>query len=92
AFLREASRFIDDERDTEGWHRDGHLIPIRLVMARMHMTGANLYVAFVSDITERMRMARELQDSEEQFRTLIANIPGISYRRRMEPGWPMVFI
>ncbi len=92
AFLREASRFIDEERDTEGWHRDGHLIPIRLVMARMPITGSDLYVAFVSDITERMRMARELQDSEEQFRTLIANIPGISYRCRMEPGWPMVFI
>jgi len=92
AFLRDASRFIDEERDTEGWHRDGHQIPIRLVMARMPMAGAELYVAFVSDITERMRMARELQDSEEQFRTLIANIPGISYRCRMEPGWPMVFI
>jgi len=92
AFLRDASRFIDEERDTDGWHRDGHQIPIRLVMARMPMAGAELYVAFVSDITERMRMARELQDSEEQFRTLIANIPGISYRCRMEPGWPMVFI
>ncbi|MGQ0596648.1 MHYT domain-containing protein [Aquabacterium sp.] len=92
AFLRDASRFIDEERDTDGWHRDGHAIAIRLVIARMPMAGSNLYVAFVSDITERMRMARELQDSEEQFRTLIANIPGISYRCRMEPGWPMVFI
>ncbi len=92
AFLRHIAQFMDEERDTEGFHREQHVVPIRLVMARMPIPGSELYAAFVSDITERVRMARELQESEGQFRSLIANIPGISYRCRMEPGWPMVFI
>jgi PAS domain S-box-containing protein len=92
AFLHQSDQVLDEERDTQAWHRAQHPIAIRLVIARMPVSGSDLYVAFVSDITERVRMASELQQSEEQFRSLIANIPGISYRCRMARGWPMVFI
>jgi PAS domain S-box-containing protein len=92
AFMQQAYGVMDEERDTRACHRDQHAISIRLVVARMDVPGSALYVAFVSDITERLRMASELQDSEAQFRSLIANIPGISYRCRMARGWPMVFI
>lgn len=91
-YLQEALSYEGLERDTDGWHHDGHAISIRLVIARMPIAGEQLCAAFISDITERVRMARKLQDSEAQFRTLIANIPGISYRCRIEQGWPMVFI
>ena len=33
-----------------------------------------------TDITESKKLQQELKDSEEKFRTLVANIPGISYR------------
>ena len=33
-----------------------------------------------------------LQRSESQFRTLVANIPGVSYRRLMDTHWTMLFV
>ncbi|MCH8180850.1 MAG: PAS domain S-box protein [Proteobacteria bacterium] len=73
-------------------HADGHTVPLRLVIGRMEGLEPQMYVAFASDISEPQRMERALRDSEAQFRSLISNIPGISYRCRMEQGWPMEFI
>jgi len=39
-------------------------------------------VGFTRDITDRREQARQLE-------TLISNLPGIAYRARNEPGWPM---
>jgi PAS domain S-box-containing protein len=39
-------------------------------------------VGFTRDITERREQSRRLE-------TLISNLPGIAYRARNEPGWPM---
>ena len=91
-FLEEVSRAMGIELESHCFHTDGRRVPIRLMMGRMVSLQERLYVAFVSDISERKRMELELRDREAQFRSLIANIPGISYRCRMEPGWPMVYI
>jgi len=40
----------------------------------------------VSDLEQALR------SSEEQMRSLIANIPGITFRCRNAPGWPLVFV
>ncbi|WP_181685174.1 PAS domain S-box protein [Halorhabdus salina] len=42
-------------------------------------------VGFVRDITERVERTRRLE-------TLIGNLPGIVYRCRNEPGWPMEYV
>ena len=91
-FLDEVSRAMGIELESHCFHADGRRVPIRLMMGRMASLQERLYVAFVSDISERKQMELELRDREAQFRSLIANIPGISYRCRMEPGWPMVYI
>jgi two-component system, cell cycle sensor histidine kinase and response regulator CckA len=33
-----------------------------------------------------------VEDSERQFRTLLGNLPGMAYRCRNEPDWPMEFV
>jgi len=40
----------------------------------------------VSDLEQALRA------SEEQLRSLVANIPGITFRCRNAPGWPLVFV
>ncbi len=50
------------------------------------------YVVILRDITERKAAEIALKHNEEQFRTLIANIPGAVYRCRMTEEWTMDFI
>ncbi len=40
----------------------------------------------VSDLEQALRA------SEEQLRSLVSNIPGITFRCRNAPGWPVVFV
>lgn len=50
-------------------------------------------VAWVArDISDRKRAEAALQHSEERFRTLVANIPGIVYRYALGAEWTMEFI
>lgn len=44
------------------------------------------------DITERHLGESALRQSEERFRSLVANIPGIVYRRGHDPEWTIYFI
>lgn len=44
------------------------------------------------DITERHLGEAALRQSEERFRSLVANIPGIVYRRGHDPEWTIYFI
>jgi PAS domain S-box-containing protein len=52
----------------------------------VHVDGAIL------DISERRRMDAALRESEDKFRTLIANVPGACYRCRYDDAYTMEFI
>jgi len=70
---------------------DGSTLPIRLSIGEKR-TPHELYVAFVTDVSERRAIEQALRDSEGQLRSLIGNIPGISYRCLMQGDFPAVFI
>ncbi|WP_313178264.1 MHYT domain-containing protein [Massilia sp.] len=93
-------RFLSDSRtqaapdnaEVEALRRDGSLVPIRVAIGHARLEDQELFVCFVTDITERREMVQALRASEQQFRSLIGTIPGISYRSRIEGTHPMVFI
>ncbi|MCH7343381.1 PAS domain S-box protein [Pelomonas sp. CA6] len=87
-----ATRIIGVGRDVVGQHRDGHPLPIRLAIGRMDFQGETSFIAFVSDISERQRMEQALRDSEQQYRDLMANSPGVSFRGRLDAQWTKVVI
>lgn len=43
----------------------------------------------VRNVVERYRSQRELDRRDHRLETLIDNLPGVVYRCRNEPGWPM---
>ncbi len=92
AFLASIRHAVGTTLSTHCFHTDGRSIPIQLVVGSTARLEEQMYVAFVADVSEQQRMERAVRDSEAQFRSLIGNIPGISYRCRMESGWPMVFV
>ena len=75
-----------------GLRKDGSTVAIRLAIGHTRLSGLDQFVWFVTDISERKAMEQALRDSEEQFRSLIGNIPGISYRALVAPGLPIVFV
>ncbi|MGO4379313.1 MHYT domain-containing protein [Pseudoduganella sp. RAF19] len=78
--------------ETLGLHKGGGHVPIRTAYGNALLADEQIYVCFVTDISQQKKMEEQLRDSERQFRSLIGNIPGISYRSLMLPGWPMVYV
>lgn len=50
------------------------------------------YVAIRSDITRRRQVEADLAEREQQFRTLVNNIPGVPYRCLCDEHWTMLFM
>ncbi|MCS0595876.1 MHYT domain-containing protein [Massilia agri] len=75
-----------------GKRKDGSLVPIRRAIGHARLDKKDLFVCFITDISERRAIMQALHASEAQFRSLIGNIPGISFRCTREGDWPMVFI
>ncbi|MFC0534818.1 PAS domain-containing protein [Pelagicoccus mobilis] len=46
----------------------------------------------IFDNTDRVLAEKALKESEQQFRTLVGNIPGVTYRCLHQEPWPMIFI
>jgi PAS domain S-box-containing protein len=78
--------------DVTGRRKDGSLVPVRRAVGHARMDGRDLFVCFITDISERRAMEQALRASEQQFRSLIGNIPGISYRSALDGAQPMVFL
>jgi PAS domain S-box-containing protein len=78
--------------DVTGRRKDGSIVPIRRAVGYARLKEQELFVCFITDISERRAMEQALSASEQQFRSLIGNIPGISYRSLLQGEHPMVFI
>jgi PAS domain S-box-containing protein len=72
--------------------KDGGKVPIRRALGHAKLAKRDLFVLFVTDISERRAIMQALRDSEQQFRSLIGNIPGISFRSSMAFDTPPVFV
>uniref|UniRef100_UPI0028E1EDDB PAS domain S-box protein n=1 Tax=Ectopseudomonas oleovorans TaxID=301 RepID=UPI0028E1EDDB len=72
--------------------RDGAEKPVRISVGITHAGSRPLFVVFVADISERQRMEKALRSSEQQYRSLISNIPGVSFRCLLDRDWTMLFV
>ncbi|QKE63427.1 PAS domain S-box protein [Aquipseudomonas campi] len=86
------SDIVGGSREVEAQLKDGSLLPIRLAIGLANLPGKTLYVGFISDISERKAMEQALRESEQQYRSLIGNIPGVSFRCLLDANWSMLFI
>ena len=71
---------------------DGQEKPVRISIGVTRSGSHPLFVVFVTDISERIQMERALRESEQQYRSLISNIPGVSFRCLLDDDWTMLFI
>jgi PAS domain S-box-containing protein len=80
--------------DIEFYHRDGHRIWISLNAQGVRNADGDLifYEGTTEDITERRRAEEALSEKTRLLNTLLDNLPGMAYRCRNEPDWPMEFV
>jgi two-component system sensor histidine kinase/response regulator len=86
------TRIIGQGREVEALAKDGRLVPIRLAVGRVHLQDEALFVGFLTDISAGRAMEQELRRNEEQLRSLMGNIPGVTFRCRNDRDWSMLFV
>ncbi|KQQ47440.1 transcriptional regulator [Duganella sp. Leaf126] len=72
--------------------KDGSAVPIRRAIGHARLAQRELFALFITDISDRRAIMQALRASEQQFRSLIRNIPGISFRSSMAYDMPPVFV
>lgn len=86
------TRIIGTGRDVTAVRKDGRPLPMRLSIGRVPIDGEDLFVGFVSDMSERKRMENALREREQQLRSLIDNMPGVCFRSCLDEHWSVLFV
>jgi diguanylate cyclase (GGDEF)-like protein/PAS domain S-box-containing protein len=66
---------IPETTETPGLHVSGAEVPLDVSIGLLPRDGRNLWTLIARDATERKRSERQLRESEERLRTLVANAP-----------------
>ena len=72
------------DRETQGVRKDGTNFPLRIAIGEALHSAEALLVAFVTDISDRKAIEEALTKSERQHRSLVANLPGVAFRSRVD--------
>lgn len=86
------ARIIGTSKEVIGIRKDGSDFPVRLAIGHGKLSGEDLFVGFVTDISDRKMIENALKQSEQQVRSLIENIPGITYRCLPNQDWKTLFM
>jgi two-component system sensor histidine kinase/response regulator len=83
---------IGASREVLGRCRDGTLIPLRLAISKTEGLNEQMYLGILTDISARKAIETELRNREAQYRTLIANMPGVAFRSEARLHGRMLFV
>lgn len=91
-FVELAEREGSETREWTYVHRDGHPIPVSLVVSAMRDADGQLtgYVGIAEDITGRKAAERELRESAQRFRSMLETSP-IAARIARTGGHEVIF-
>jgi PAS domain S-box-containing protein len=85
------------EPETRQWtyvHKDGTRRRVNLTVSAIFDRQGTLsgFLGIASDISELECTTRALQESENRFRGLVANLPGVVYRCENDANWTMRYM
>ena len=77
---------------TTGLRSDGTEFPVELTVVGVTGLHPPLFTAFIRDVTDQMRARRELQETRASYRSLIENIPVVSYMDSIGKRFRTVYV
>jgi diguanylate cyclase (GGDEF)-like protein/PAS domain S-box-containing protein len=93
-FARLMSGSIDRfDMDKRFFHRDGHVVWGRLLVAAMASEGSErLAIGLLQDVTEEKRLQAELAAAEASYRQMVEQVPAVVYVGDADPMTPASYI
>lgn len=85
-------RIIGIGREAQGQRKDGTIFPIDLAVGEARIGGKRIYTGFVRDISDRKAAENALRESEERFRFLAENLPGVIYLSQNDEQYTMLYL
>lgn len=81
-----------EARDVLARRKNGTLVPIRLATGKIDLPEQSIYVGFVTDLSDRVKMENEIVARETHYRSLINTFPGVIFRCEAQAPWRPLFI
>ena len=85
-------KLVGASQEVAGRRRDGSTVKLRLAVSKTEGQGEGMYLGIVTDISARKAIEGELRNREAQYRTLIANMPGVAFRSEARLHARMLFV
>lgn len=87
-----SAQTLGEGRDLDAIKKDGTLFPIRLAMGEVKLPGETLYVGFITDLSQRKAIEKSIREKDQQIRSMMNNIPGVTFRCNLDANWSMRLI
>lgn len=86
------AQIIGEGRDLNALKKDGTIFPIRLAIGEVKLPNETLFVGFITDLSQRQAIEKAIREKDQQIRSMMNNIPGVTFRCNLDANWSMRLI
>jgi two-component system, sensor histidine kinase and response regulator len=86
------AQIIGEGRDLNALKKDGTIFPIRLAIGEVKLPHETLFVGFITDLSQRQAIEKAIREKDQQIRSMMNNIPGVTFRCNLDANWSMCLI
>jgi two-component system, sensor histidine kinase and response regulator len=87
-----SAQALGEGHDLDAIKKDGTLFPIRLAIGEVKLPNERLFVGFITDLTQRKTIEKVIREKDQQIRSMMNNIPGVTFRCNLDENWSMRLI
>jgi PAS domain S-box-containing protein len=86
------TKILGEGLDLAAIKKDGSRFPIRLAMGEVKLPSEKLFVGFITDLSQRQAIEKAIREKDQQIRSMMNNIPGVTFRCNLDASWSMRLI